>query len=75
MLIFSRFFAIKKHQRFPYPKPPKPWDPPDPLHPPAAAGELGVQAPVGFWDPLGLSSDGDVGMPEGEETAWSSFYV
>merc|ERR1712056_141663 len=22
-------------------------------------GELGVQAPVGFWDPLGLSSDGD----------------
>ena len=23
--------------------------------------ELGVQAPVGFWDPLGLSADGDVG--------------
>eukprot|EP00438_Fugacium_kawagutii_P006230 Skav208379 [mRNA] locus=scaffold3508:55243:62811:+ [translate_table: standard] len=23
-------------------------------------GELGVQAPVGFWDPLGLSADGDV---------------
>ena len=23
------------------------------------AGELGVQAPVGFWDPLGLSADGD----------------
>ena len=22
-------------------------------------GELGVQAPVGFWDPLGLSADGD----------------
>merc|ERR1712232_1186465 len=22
--------------------------------------ELGVQAPVGFWDPLGLSNDGDV---------------
>ncbi|CAE7797739.1 FCPF [Symbiodinium necroappetens] len=29
---------------------------------PASAfeGELGVQAPVGFWDPLGLSADGDV---------------
>ena len=26
-----------------------------------APGELGVQAPVGFWDPLGLSADGDVG--------------
>merc|ERR1712203_1130221 len=24
----------------------------------AFEGELGVQAPVGFWDPLGLSSDG-----------------
>ena len=23
-------------------------------------GELGVQAPVGFWDPLGLSADGDM---------------
>merc|ERR1711981_317652 len=23
-------------------------------------GELGVQAPVGFWDPLGLAADGDV---------------
>ena len=22
--------------------------------------ELGVQPPVGFWDPLGLSKDGDV---------------
>ncbi|CAE7617793.1 FCPA, partial [Symbiodinium microadriaticum] len=22
--------------------------------------ELGVQAPVGFWDPLGLSADGDM---------------
>merc|ERR1719352_119441 len=27
----------------------------------AFEGELGVQAPLGFWDPLGLSSDGDVG--------------
>merc|ERR1712113_897248 len=29
--------------------------------PPASAfeGELGVQAPVGFWDPAGLSADGD----------------
>ena len=26
----------------------------------APSGELGVQAPVGFWDPLGLSADGDV---------------
>jgi len=26
----------------------------------AFEGELGVQAPVGFWDPLGLSKDGDV---------------
>jgi hypothetical protein len=26
----------------------------------AFEGELGVQAPVGFWDPLGLSADGDV---------------
>merc|ERR1712241_555616 len=25
----------------------------------AFEGELGVQPPVGFWDPLGLSSDGD----------------
>jgi len=25
----------------------------------AFEGELGVQAPVGFWDPLGLSEDGD----------------
>ena len=25
----------------------------------AFEGELGVQAPVGFWDPLGLSADGD----------------
>merc|ERR1712226_23064 len=25
----------------------------------AFEGELGVQAPVGFWDPLGLASDGD----------------
>jgi hypothetical protein len=24
---------------------------------------LGVQAPVGFWDPLGLSADGDVRAP------------
>merc|ERR1719222_113634 len=28
----------------------------------AFEGELGVQAPVGFWDPLGLSSDGDVAV-------------
>merc|ERR1719210_245685 len=26
----------------------------------AFENELGVQAPVGFWDPLGLASDGDV---------------
>jgi len=26
----------------------------------AFESELGVQAPVGFWDPLGLASDGDV---------------
>ncbi|CAE7399259.1 FCPE [Symbiodinium natans] len=26
----------------------------------AFEGELGVQAPVGFWDPIGLSADGDV---------------
>merc|ERR1712217_476467 len=26
----------------------------------AFESELGVQAPVGFWDPLGLSKDGDV---------------
>merc|ERR1711988_605867 len=26
----------------------------------AFENELGVQAPVGFWDPLGLSSDGDM---------------
>eukprot|EP00931_Biecheleriopsis_adriatica_P021694 TRINITY_DN1411_c0_g1_i3.p1 TRINITY_DN1411_c0_g1~~TRINITY_DN1411_c0_g1_i3.p1 ORF type:complete len:1700 (-),score=404.63 TRINITY_DN1411_c0_g1_i3:208-5307(-) len=26
----------------------------------AFEGELGVQAPVGFWDPLGMSKDGDV---------------
>merc|ERR1719352_768852 len=25
----------------------------------AFEGELGVQAPVGFWDPLGLAADGD----------------
>merc|ERR1711972_1066834 len=28
----------------------------------AFEGELGVQAPVGFWDPLGLSSDGDAAV-------------
>merc|ERR1719293_225916 len=27
----------------------------------AFENELGVQAPVGFWDPLGLSRDGDAG--------------
>ena len=26
----------------------------------AREGELGVQPPVGFWDPLGLSADGDL---------------
>jgi light-harvesting complex I chlorophyll a/b binding protein 1 len=26
----------------------------------AFESELGVQAPIGFWDPLGLSADGDV---------------
>jgi len=26
----------------------------------AFENELGVQAPVGFWDPAGLSSDGSV---------------
>ena len=26
----------------------------------AFEGELGVQAPVGFWDPLGLSADGSL---------------
>jgi len=26
----------------------------------AFEGELGVQAPLGYWDPLGLSSDGDM---------------
>merc|ERR1719148_521723 len=26
----------------------------------AFESELGVQAPVGFWDPLGFSADGDV---------------
>merc|ERR1712170_124026 len=26
----------------------------------AFESELGVQPPVGFWDPLGLSADGDV---------------
>merc|ERR1712127_444073 len=26
----------------------------------AFESEIGVQAPVGYWDPLGLSSDGDV---------------
>ncbi|CAK0859061.1 unnamed protein product, partial [Prorocentrum cordatum] len=26
----------------------------------AFEGELGVQAPVGYWDPLGLAADGDV---------------
>merc|ERR1712099_173295 len=26
----------------------------------AFESELGVQAPVGFWDPLGLAKDGDV---------------
>jgi len=31
---------------------------PSPLR--AFESELGVQAPVGFWDPLGLSADGDV---------------
>merc|ERR1712151_472904 len=28
----------------------------------AFEGALGVQAPVGFWDPLGLSSDGDAAV-------------
>eukprot|EP00434_Breviolum_minutum_P007042 symbB.v1.2.006213.t1/scaffold355.1/size243294/23 len=28
----------------------------------AFEGELGVQPPVGFWDPLGLSADGDVAV-------------
>ncbi|CAE7497079.1 FCPE, partial [Symbiodinium pilosum] len=28
----------------------------------AFEGELGVQAPVGFWDPLGLSADGDTAV-------------
>jgi len=28
----------------------------------AFENELGVQAPVGFWDPLGLSSEGDVAV-------------
>jgi len=28
----------------------------------AFENELGVQAPVGFWDPLGLSSDGDAAV-------------
>jgi hypothetical protein len=26
----------------------------------AIGSELGVQAPIGFWDPLGLCKDGDV---------------
>ena len=26
----------------------------------AFENELGVQAPVGFWDPVGFTSDGDV---------------
>merc|ERR1719461_2260114 len=26
----------------------------------AFEGELGVQAPVGFWDPLGLAADGNL---------------
>merc|ERR1712066_674884 len=28
----------------------------------AFENELGVQAPVGFWDPLGLSKDGDAAV-------------
>merc|ERR1712186_195101 len=28
----------------------------------AFEGEMGVQAPLGFWDPLGLSSDGDAAV-------------
>merc|ERR1719211_607577 len=26
----------------------------------AFEGELGIQPPFGFWDPMGMSSDGDV---------------
>ena len=33
--------------------------------PKTLTGELGVQAPVGFWDPLGLSADGDAWGPGG----------
>merc|ERR1719226_247522 len=29
------------------------------LPPAAFENELGVQAPVGFWDPIGYTSDGD----------------
>merc|ERR1719203_1710027 len=31
-----------------------------PLRAPAFENELGVQAPVGFWDPLGYTADGDI---------------
>ena len=36
-------------------------------------GELGVQPPVGFWDPLGLSSDGDVEVFKRRAVAASHF--
>merc|ERR1719502_2495158 len=36
------------------------WLPPSALKPLRAfEGELGVQPPVGFWDPLGFAADGD----------------
>jgi len=35
----------------------------------AFENELGVQTPVGFWDPLGLAADGDVeNFPRRRET-------
>ena len=45
----------------------------------AFENELGVQAPVGFWDPAGLSSDGSVEnfkrRRQTELKAWSHFYA
>ena len=41
----------------------------------AFEGELGVQAPVGFWDPLGLSADGSLAHLEASNVCLDCFWA